>query len=96
MAVKSYLVNRSMTGDRDYERGETREMEETEAADLIESGALSEPGVAPRVRPNGVTHGAPETADGASAGEVVLPPREPSVAIKDRRRQPKKPAAAKA
>lgn len=93
MAVKSYLVNRSMTGDRDYERGDTREMEEAEAADLIESGALSEPGVAPRVRPNGVTHGALEPADGASAAEVVLPPREPSVEIKDRGRQRKKPAA---
>jgi hypothetical protein len=51
MATKTYTVHRSMHGDgRDYEPGDTRELDEIDAAALVESGALSLEGEDPRVR----------------------------------------------
>jgi hypothetical protein len=44
---KSYTVNRAMHGDgKDYERGDTRQMAEADAAALVATGALSEKGKA--------------------------------------------------
>lgn len=49
--MKTYAVHRSMHGDgRDYEPGDTRELLEIDAADLVESGALSLVGEEPKVR----------------------------------------------
>ena len=58
MAEKqTYDVHRSMHGDgRDYVRGDTREMSATDAAPLVEAGALSEEGQEPLVREAGVRH----------------------------------------
>lgn len=90
MAIKTYDVYRSMTGDKDYVRGDTREMDELDAAELIRSGALALPGEKPAVREPAVVH-AFGSAPSPNA-EIVLPPREQSVKVADQR----KSAAAKA
>lgn len=42
---KTYIVNRAMHGDgKDYARGDTRQLIETDAAALVQSGALTEKG----------------------------------------------------
>lgn len=42
---KTYIVNRAMHGDgKDYARGDTRQLTETDAAALVQSGALTERG----------------------------------------------------
>jgi hypothetical protein len=57
MATKTYAVHRSMHGDgRDYEPGDTRELEEVDAADLVASGALSLEGEEPIVPEPAVRH----------------------------------------
>lgn len=54
---KTYDVHRSMLGDgRDYERGDTREMMEADAAPLVASGALSPHGKPPIERDPAVLH----------------------------------------
>jgi hypothetical protein len=81
---KKYEVHRSMQdGATEYNRGDTREMTAGDAAPLIASGALSEPGKKPHVRDGGVTH-AFGKAEGSSA-EIVNPPRDPSVKVDDQR-----------
>lgn len=85
MAKKTYDVHRSMTGDRDYQRGDTREMEEADAAELVASGALSLKGERPVPREPMVRHGAIDEADRSFAHETVAPPREPSVKVADKR-----------
>lgn len=55
--MKTYTVHRAMHGDgRDYERGDTRDMTEIDAAALVESGALSLEGENPAVRTSSVRH----------------------------------------
>lgn len=52
-----YTVHRAMHGDgKDYERGDTREMTEVDAAPLIASGALARKGEVPMERAAPVTH----------------------------------------
>ena len=54
---KKYTVHRSMHGEgRDYERGDTRELTEADAAEMVRSGALSLEGEKPRVRGDAVDH----------------------------------------
>jgi hypothetical protein len=54
---KTYTVHRAMHGDgKDYARGDTREMTETDAAPLVASGALSPEGEEPAARAAGVEH----------------------------------------
>jgi hypothetical protein len=54
---KTYTVHRAMHGDgKDYERGDTREMTEADAAPLVELGALSIKGSDPADRPAAVRH----------------------------------------
>ena len=57
MAMKTYTVHRGMHGDgRDYEAGDTRELDEMDAKDLVESGALSLVGEPPATRESSVRH----------------------------------------
>jgi len=77
MADKTYDVHRSMMGDKEYVRGDTRTMSEADAATLVESGALSLEGEDPVAREPAVIH-----AFGSAKSEsapIVKPPREPSV-----------------
>ncbi|WP_347091676.1 hypothetical protein [Sphingomonas parapaucimobilis] len=54
---KTYTVHRSMHGDgKDYARGDTREMTETDAAPLVALGSLSLEGDEPTDRPAAVKH----------------------------------------
>jgi len=54
---KKFTVNRSMQdGATSYDRGDTREMTEVDAAPLLASGALSLPGEEPAVREPAVRH----------------------------------------
>lgn len=46
MAEKDYLVTRQHQGDRFYFPGETRRLEEVDAAALVRLGSLAEPGKA--------------------------------------------------
>lgn len=53
----TYTVNRAMHGDgKDYARGDTRELTETDAATLIATGALSLKGKVPVEREPAVRH----------------------------------------
>ena len=53
----SYTVNRAMHGDgKDYARGDTRELTETDAAPLVTTGALSLKGKDPVEREPAVRH----------------------------------------
>lgn len=57
MAEKhTYIVHRTMMGDKEYQRGETRELTAAEAAPLIVSGALSKEGEEPQARDPAVQH----------------------------------------
>lgn len=57
MTTKTYDVHRSMHGDgKDYEPGDTRELDEADARALVDMGALSLKGDAPFVRPDPVRH----------------------------------------
>lgn len=77
MAEKNtYTVHRSMHGDgRDYERGDTRELTEAEAATLVATGALALEGEQPIVPPvSGVVH-----TFGTKPSEskpITMPPRK--------------------
>jgi hypothetical protein len=53
---KSYTVHRSMLGDKEYERGDTRKLTPAEAKPLIDAGALSEEGEEPKERQPAVQH----------------------------------------
>jgi hypothetical protein len=53
---KTYTVNRAMLGDKDYARGDTRELTAAEAAPLLETGAISEKGKEPEEREPAVRH----------------------------------------
>ena len=84
---KTYTVHRGMHGDgRDYQVGDTRELTEADAAELVASGALSLMGEAPKVREPSVRHtfGAAEdtghldTTIAGSADRVVTPRRASS------------------
>ncbi len=100
MAEKqTYDVHRAMHGDgKDYARGDTRQMTEVDAADLVARGALSLKGEPPVERQPGVVHtyGAEPSAlndDGfilAIGDGVVSLPREPSVAVNRTTRRPAK------
>ncbi len=80
---KTYTVHRAMHGDgKDYERGDTREMTEVDAAPLVASGALSPEGEEPVTRSGGVQHTfgtkpseVNERGYTAATGEGILPPR---------------------
>jgi hypothetical protein len=53
----TYTVNRAMHGDgKDYARGDTRELSETDAAPLLATGALSLKGKDPVEREPAVRH----------------------------------------
>jgi hypothetical protein len=53
----TYTVNRAMHGDgKDYVRGDTRELTETDAAALVATGALSLKGKEPVEREPAVRH----------------------------------------
>jgi len=53
----TYTVNRAMHGDgRDYDRGDTRQLSEADAAPLIATGALSLKGEGPIEREPAVRH----------------------------------------
>ena len=52
-----YTVHRAMHGDgKDYERGDTREMTEVDAAPLVATGALAQKGEVPMERAPAVEH----------------------------------------
>jgi hypothetical protein len=52
-----YTVHRAMHGDgKDYERGDTREMTEVDAAPLVATGALARKGEVPMERAAAVEH----------------------------------------
>lgn len=54
---KTYTVHRAMHGDgRDYARGDTREMTESDAAPLVKTGALALEGEVPLERGEPVIH----------------------------------------
>lgn len=56
-AKETYIVNRAMHGDgRDYARGDTRQLTETDAAPLVATGALSRKGEKPAEREPAVRH----------------------------------------
>lgn len=62
-----FTVNRAMQdGAKSYERGDTREMTEIEAAPLLAAGALSKEGEKPAERKPAVQH----TFGAASADEL--------------------------
>lgn len=71
-----YLVHRSMqSGSESFERGDTRELTEIEAAPLLESGAISLPGEKPATRTAGVQH----TFGAAEGGSPLkLPEKAPA------------------
>lgn len=58
MATKNtYIVNRAMHGDgKDYARGDTRELSETDAAPLVATGALTKKGDKTAEREPAVRH----------------------------------------
>lgn len=87
-----YTVNRSMQGDKDYERGDTRKMSAADAAPLLATGALSEKGKEPAEREPGVRHtfgSEPTEYEGYTSASG-----EPSISVSDKRTSTK-PAAAK-
>lgn len=92
MAKRKYDVYRSMTGDKEYVRGDVREMEEADAVDLVASGALALEGEDPVNRDPLVRHGELDEADRSFGHEVSPTPREPSVKVADKRPADKKPA----
>jgi len=77
-----YTVNRSMQdGAQSYERGDTREMTEVDAAPLLATGALSKPGAKDTEREPPVRHtfGTAPTEDAgytSATGETVRPDRK--------------------
>ena len=97
MAEKQkYQVNRSMLGDKEYGRGDTREMTEAEAeaAGLLASGALSKPGEEPAQREPAVQHtfGAAPAEDDATYTSAVTG-RAAGLVVGDRASAPKKAAS---
>lgn len=52
-----YIVTRAMHGDgKDYARGDTRQLSETDAAPLVAAGALAKEGEEPTAREPAVRH----------------------------------------
>jgi len=94
MTTKTYTVHRAMHGNgRDYERGDTREMTEADAAEMVATGALSLEGEEPIGREPGIVHtyGEPHstapTYVSAVTGEVVpvvADPAEPDTRVEGR------------
>jgi hypothetical protein len=84
---KTYTVHRAMHGGgKDYERGDTREMTELDAAAMVKAGALSLEGEEPVKRPvPAVEHTfgtrpseLNERGYTAATGEGILPPKAPA------------------
>ncbi len=76
---QDYTVNRAMQdGAVSYARGDTRQLNEVDAATLLASGAISEKGARPAEREPAVRHtfGAEKSTVGdytsAAAGSVVI------------------------
>jgi hypothetical protein len=91
MAKKKYDVYRSMTGDKEYNRGDIREMEEADAVELVASGALALEGEDPVKREALVQNGELDEMDRSFGHEIAPPPRELSVKVADKRSADKKP-----
>lgn len=93
MAEKiKYDVKRSMQGDKDYNRGDTRMMTEADAAPLVATGALVRHGEKPGEREPAVRHtfgaepnedrGYTDALDGkATPATDATAVREPSVQV---------------
>ncbi len=75
---KTYTVHRSMHGEgRDYERGDTRELTEADAAVLVASGALSPKGEDPIVPEHGIEHTFGAKPSAVNDGGYTSPGGEP-------------------
>lgn len=73
---KSYTVLRAMQGDREYARGDTRELTEADAAALVASGALVEKGKEPAEREPAVVHTFGNAPSAVNEGGYTTPTGE--------------------